>query len=70
MKDNTRTYWLDGFEGKCKGGLFSRSDICKTILHTEEFTNVGKVVGIKVSKKDNGNPDYTIEFIITEPKER
>ena len=67
--EDERTYWLDGFEGRCKGGLFSRIDICKTIMQTEEFTNVKQVIGIKISKKESGNPDYTIEFIITEPEE-
>lgn len=64
-----RIYWLDGFEGQCKGGLFSRSDICKTIIDTEKFKNVGEVVGIKVKPKENGRPDFTIEFIFTETKE-
>ena len=63
---NERIYWLDEFEGKCEGGLFSRSDISKIITHTEKFKNVGKIVGIKVKSKENGNPDFTIEFIFTE----
>ena len=38
-----RIYWLDGFGGQCKGGLLSRSDICKTIIDTEKFKNVEKM---------------------------
>ena len=45
---NTDIFWLDGFKGKAKGGLFFRSfDLNKFIQEVEESDNNGKVVGLK-----------------------
>tara|TARA_R100000152_G_C6704685_1_gene133482 strand:+ start:295 stop:633 length:339 start_codon:yes stop_codon:yes gene_type:complete len=59
---NEREYWLDGYNGPCKSGFFFRSAIAKEIFDVEERTG-RHVVAIRLGKKDNGNADFSIEFI-------
>ena len=57
---DTDIFWLDGFEGKAKGGIFFRSfDLNKFIQKVEKSDNNGKVVGLKFE----GN---NIELIVEE----
>ena len=60
---NKREYWLEGYNGPCKGGYFFRSAIAKEIHDFEERT--GKhIVAIKLEKKEGGRPSFNIEFIL------
>ena len=59
---NEREYWLDGYNGPCKSGFYFRSKIAKEIFDIEEKME-RHVVAIRLGKKDNGNADFTIEFI-------
>ena len=62
MKED-RVYWLQGWEGRViQGGLY-RSDIAAVIKLQEQHIN-GHVVGIKISEKESGKDNYTIQFII------
>jgi hypothetical protein len=56
-----RTYWLDEFEGKAKGGFFYRSQIASDLKKVTEEHGFN-IVGIKVSS----DGDWTVEFIIEE----
>ena len=63
MKKPDRVYWLQGGQGRViQGGLY-RSDIAAVIKLAEQHIN-GHVVGIKISEKKSGKPDYTIQFIV------
>ena len=60
---NERQYWLDGYNGPCKGGYFFRSAIAKEIHEFEERT--GKhVVAIKLEKNRDNKPSFNIEFVL------
>lgn len=63
MMTNKREYWLDGYKGPCKGGIYFRSAI---FVELEEFEKrTGKhIVGIKFERKDNGDPSYNIELVV------
>ena len=64
-----REYWLDGFEGAAKSGLFYRSKTAIDIEEVEQKFNV-KVVGIKLEPDyESGKASWTIEYI-TEVKEK
>jgi len=45
-----------------QGGLY-RSDIAAVIKLAEQHIT-GNVVGIKISEKQSGKPDHTIQFIV------
>ena len=62
MKED-RVYWLQGWEGRVMQGGLYRSDIAAVIKLAEQHIN-GNVVGIKISEKKSGKPDYTIQFIV------
>ena len=55
-------YWLDKWEGGCKGGFFIRCGLFERIKHFEEKGY--KVIGIKI---EDG---WNLEFICEEPKEK
>ena len=63
MVTNKREYWLDGYKGPCKGGIYFRSAI---FVELEEFEKrTGKhIVAIKFERKDNGDPSYNIELVV------
>ena len=63
MKSKTREYWLEGYNGPCKGGYFFRSDIFKDLDEFEKRT--GKhVVAIKLERDyDSNKPSLTIELV-------
>ena len=52
------TFWLDGWEGKCKTGYYFRSDIGKKIEGMEKETG-RRVVGIKLDREG-----WNIEFVL------
>ena len=60
---NKRVYWLDGFEGKAKGGAYYRSKTAIDIDTFEEQFNV-KIVGMSIDiDYENRKPSWDIEFI-------
>ena len=63
MKTNQRQYWLDGYNGPCKDGIFYRSSIFKEIDEFEKRTG-RHVVAIKFERKEDGEPSYNIEFVV------
>ncbi len=63
MNKTGREYWLDGYNGPCKGGYFFRSAVAKEIFDFEERTG-RHVVAIKLENKSNGRPSYNIEFVL------
>jgi|TARA_Y100000034_G_scaffold56958_1_gene69668 hypothetical protein len=59
-------FWLDGFEGKAKGGAYYRS---RMALDVNDFeTKFDKrVVGIKLEPDlESGKPSWNVEFILEE----
>jgi hypothetical protein len=61
-----KTFWLDGFEGKAKGGAYYRS---RMALDVNDFeTKFDKrVVGIKLEPDlESGKPSWNVEFILEE----
>ena len=58
-----KIFWLQGYEGRVVQGNLYRSDIA-AIIKLQEDHSPGHVVGIKISEKKSGKPDYTIQFII------
>ena len=68
-ENNSREYWLDGFEGPAKSGLFYRSKTAIDIEEVETKFNV-KIVGIKLTPDyESGKASYTIEYITEVSKE-
>ena len=63
MSKGGREYWLDGYNGPCKGGYFFRSAVAKEIFDFEERTG-RHVVAIKLENKSNRRPSYNIEFVL------
>ena len=62
-------FWLDGFEGKAKGGAYYRSRMALDIGDFETKFNK-RVVGIKLDPDyETGNPSWTVEFILEEKDE-
>ena len=59
------TFWLDGWEGKCKSGIYFRSDISKKVEEFENKFKGYKIVGITLCPGS-----FNIEFICEEPKEK
>tara|TARA_Y100000401_G_scaffold84688_1_gene69970 strand:+ start:1073 stop:1378 length:306 start_codon:yes stop_codon:yes gene_type:complete len=65
----TKEFWLDGFEGPAKGGLFYRSKTAIDIEEVEQKFGV-KVVGIKLEPDyESGRASWTIEYMTTLTKE-
>ena len=63
LKDKDREYWLDGFEGPVKSGMYYRSRIH---IDIEEFEKKfdSKVVAIKMSTDcETNKAHWTIEFM-------
>ena len=59
-----RIYWLEGFEGPCKGGFFYRSSTGKDIESFEEKFD-REIVAVKLDTKyETGKASYNIEFIV------
>ena len=60
---NKRVYWLDGFEGKAKGGAYYRSKTAIDVDDFEEKFNT-KIVGMAIDVDyENRKPSWNIEFI-------
>lgn len=58
-----KKFWLDGFEGPAKGGLFVRSGIAKEIADYEAKFNV-KVVALGFETDyETGKPSWNLELI-------
>jgi len=65
----SKEFWLDGFEGPVKGGLFYRSSTAIDIETVEEKFGV-KVVGIRLEPDyESGKAQWTIEYLTTLTKE-
>jgi len=63
LKDKDREYWLDGFEGPVKSGMYYRSRIHIDIEEFETKFNQ-KVVAIKMSTDyETNKAHWTIEFM-------
>ena len=63
LKDKDREYWLDGFEGPVKAGMYYRSRIHIDIEEFESKFNQ-KVVAIKMSTDyETNKAHWTIEFM-------
>jgi len=59
-----RQYWLDGYSGAARGGVFYRSKIA---VEVDEFETKfkEKIVAIAIEPKfDSDKPSWTIEFIL------
>ena len=62
--ESKKYYWLDGFEGKAKGGAFYRSRIHLDIEEFEDKFNE-KVVAIGLEPDyETNKASWTVEFII------
>ena len=58
----SKEFWLDGFTGPCKSGLFYRSSTGIDIEKVEEKFGV-KVVAIKLEPDyESGKASWTIEY--------
>ena len=61
---NEKIFWKDGFDGECRGGIFTRAVDLKRFLELVEANangNGGEVVGLRFS-------DNNLEIIV-KPKE-
>ena len=64
MKD--KIFWLDGFEGKAKGGLYVRSEIAIELFEYEKKFEV-RIVGLGIEKDyDSEKPSWNLELIVEE----
>ena len=67
MKD--KIFWLDGFEGKAKGGLYVRSEIAIELAEYEKKFGV-KIAGLGIEKDYAGSnserPSWNLELIVEE----
>ena len=57
---NEQVFWKDGFEGECRGGIFTRAVDLKKFMELVEDNdngNGGEIVGIRFE-------DNNVEFII------
>ncbi len=61
MNKDGEIFWLDGWVGRVRSGVFVRCNLNKVIKDFNEKFNV-KVVGIKLDIESDGN----LEFIIAE----
>ena len=60
---NEEVFWKDGFEGKCKGGIFTRAVDLKKFLELVEASETGgEVVGLRFD-------DNNLEVIV-KPKNK
>ena len=65
---NEKIFWLDGFEGKAKGGAYYRSKMAIDVEDFEEKFNV-KVVALGLEKDyESGKASWNVNMI-TEQKE-
>ena len=61
---NEKVYWLEGFEGPCKGGTFFRSRISKDVEDFEKKFGQ-RIVGIKLDEDyESGKASFNVEFIL------
>ena len=59
---NEEVFWKDGFEGECRGGIFTRAvDLKKFLELVEAADHGGEVVGLKFS-------DNNLEVIVNPKK--
>ena len=66
---NDRIFWLDGFEGKAKGGAYYRSKMAIDVEEFEEKFNV-KVVALGLEKDyESGKASWNVNMI-TENKQK
>jgi len=67
MKD--KIFWIDGFEGKAKGGLYVRSKIAIELAEYEKKFGV-RIVGLGIEKDyDSEKPSWNLELIVGEDNE-
>ncbi len=67
MKD--KIFWIDGFEGKAKGGLYVRSKIAIELTEYEKKFGV-RIVGLGIEKDyDSEKPSWNLELIVGEDNE-
>tara|TARA_X000001388_G_scaffold70361_1_gene59446 strand:- start:2068 stop:2319 length:252 start_codon:yes stop_codon:yes gene_type:complete len=65
---NNKIFWLEGFEGKVRGGAYFRSRISKDVEEFEEKFECN-IVGIRLDKDyESGKASWNVEFL-TEHKE-
>ena len=66
---NEKIFWLDGFEGKAKGGAYYRSKMAIDVEEFEEKFNV-KVVALGLEKDyESGKASWNVQMI-TEQKQK
>ena len=66
---NDRIFWLDGFEGKAKGGAYYRSKMAIDVEEFEEKFNV-KVVALGLEKDyESGKASWNVQIITEQKKE-
>ena len=66
---NEKIFWLDGFEGKAKGGAYYRSKMAIDVEEFEEKFNV-KVVALGLEKDyESGNASWNVQMITEQKKE-
>tara|TARA_Y100000401_G_C8244503_1_gene184806 strand:+ start:394 stop:660 length:267 start_codon:yes stop_codon:yes gene_type:complete len=65
---NNKIFWLEGFEGKVRGGAYFRSRISKDVEEFEEKFDCN-IVGIRLDTDyESGKASWNVEFL-TEHKE-
>ena len=64
-----RMFWLDGFDGKAKGGIYVRSKIAIQIAEYEEKFGINIVaLGLEIDP-EHGKPSWDLN-LIAEVKKR
>ena len=64
-----KIFWIDGFEGKAKGGLYVRSKIAIELTEYEKKFGV-RIVGLGIEKDyDSEKPSWNLELIVGEDNE-
>ena len=66
---NEKIFWLDGWEGKAKGGAYYRSKMAIDVEEFEEKFNV-KVVALGLEKDyESGKASWNVQMITEQKKE-
>ena len=62
-EDDSRMYWLDGFEGPAKGGMYVRNRIALDIDEYEKKFKV-KIVGLGLEKDyETDKPSWNLNIV-------
>ena len=58
-----KVFWLDGFNGLCKGGVYVRSKIAVELEHFEKKFG-RKIVAIGLGEDESGRPSFNLHLIV------